>query len=265
MIANAGYETGAAAAPGVASSWDSATTASLERTAEFAGDSALTIAGYETFEHGWGTVDPQEVKLSPATSSGTTENFEWGWFVDQGFMTLGGLEVAAFDTAPQAFEDFEQSWGTIDVDMVLSDGDVAHATTETFASGWGDTALTLGSVSTCSFNAGGLSTSSASPTNFETFILKLRQQVHSSITEDTLTAVTPPLDLVNGDAVTLETEAGTLPTPFTINTTYIVQERSGDSCKLAPFSAAWVIDITADGSGANYLVADPGRFWLDEL
>lgn len=265
MIANAGYETGSDTEPGVALSWESDSFSAQEATAEFAGDSSVTFLGYETFEHGWGSLDPQEIESSPTTDSAGTERFEREWYIDQGFIFLTGLEVASFHVVPQSIEDFEASWGVVDADIVLSESEVAHATTESFATGWGTTAFTLGSVTTCVFNAGGLSVSASSPTNYETFVLKARQRVRSNTADNTLGAVTPPLLLVADDAVTLVAEDGALPTPLAEGVTYLVQNLVGDTCKLAPHPGATTVDLTADGTGANYVVADPGRFWLDEL
>lgn len=271
MIANPGYETAAGAAqPGLAANWVTTTVNTVEQTAEFEGDSILSRSGYESFDHGWGP-DPERLDSSMVDAEvekRAIERFERDWFVAQGFMFLSALESATFSAA--SFETFDTGWGTIDQDMQLSTGELAHAAfgaqaIESFDADWGATGLTLGSVDTCMFDAGGLSTSSSSPSSAEQFTLKLRQRVRPNVGADTLTAVNPPLLLAVGDAVTLVAENGELPEPFAPDVTYVVHDFGSDSCKLAPFPEASVVDITSDGSGANYVVADPGRFWLDEL
>lgn len=282
MISNSGYEAAASAAtPGTAANWTATTTGSLETTAEFAGDTALTLSGYETFDHGWGDDDP-ELLLSDLVDvlveKHEIERFERLWPqtihsdpAAQGFFFLTALESSVFDSAAQAFEDFENGWGSpIDLDIVLSTPELAHAgfdgdDQEDFEDSWGFAAFTLVSVASASFDAGGMSTSTGSPGAAEKFTFKARQQVQSDVGGGTLGAVSPPLLLIAGDAVTLVAESGALPVPLLADTTYIVDSVVSNAAALAPFTGATPLALTADGTGANYVIADPGRFWLDEL
>jgi hypothetical protein len=277
VILNAGYEDSASVdQPGVAAVWTVSITALLEATAGFAGDMALADSGYETFEHGWGSLDPQAlqvgmidlVELEPLASD--TERFERGYADDQGFFVLISLATYPFDASTQTSEDFEDGWGVVDADKVLSPSELSAAvfdaeTFEDFEEQWGTTLFTLSSVTTAVFDNGGLSASAASPSNAEKFLLKLRQRVKSNTAADTMYAVTPPLSVVVGDAVTFIAEEGALPVPLDEDVTYIVQTIVSDAATLAPHPGATIVNLTADGLGANYLLADPGRFWLEEL
>lgn len=274
MIQNAGYEDSFAVdQQGVAAHWDDVTVSTLEATAEFAGDDSVAFSGYEQFEHGWGSLNPQTLLLDMVEAdvdSLLPERFERGWEIDQGFFFLTVLASAPFDTGTQAFEDFEDGWGTIDRDMTLSPSELTAAVFdseafEDFEEQWGATPFTMGSVTTAVFDNGGLSASSATPSSAEKFGLKARQRVQSVVGDNTMAALTPPLSVVVGDAVTFSVENGVLPTPLDEGTTYIVQTVASNACTLAPHPGATVVDITADGFGANYLLPDPGRFWSEEL
>jgi hypothetical protein len=275
VIQNAGYEDSAAVdQPGAAAYWTAASVSTLEETAAFAGDDSLAFSGYETFEHGWGSLNPQALQIELVEvvdiESLLPERFELGWEIDQGFFFLTTLASFPFDTATQAFEDFEDGWGTIDRDMTLSPSESVAAVFdsedfEDFEEQWGATPFTMGSVTAAVFDIGGFSASSATPSNAEKFGLKARQRVQSIVGDNTMAAVTPPLSVVVGDAVTFIAEEGSLPVPLDESTTYIVQTVASDTCTLAPHPGATVVDITADGFGANYLLPDPGRFWSEEL
>lgn len=276
-VSNSGYEVQepSTAQPGLADDWTTTTAGSLEETAEFAGDTGFTLGGYETFEHGWGAADPQIVlsDLVVALIEGLpAEAFERDWYVDQGFMFLAALEAAAFDASTQTVEDFNDDWGTIDTDFLLSGGEVTAAIfdvppqpLEDFENDWGDVATTMGSTEQALFDAGGLSVSAASPSPAELFVFRARQRVQSDIGPDTMGAVNPPLVVAVGDAVTFVAENGELPEPLREGTTYIVDTLAADVITLVPFAGGATVDITTLGAGANYVVADPGRFWLEEL
>lgn len=273
MINNAGYEVQDTVTqlPGYAEGWTTTIVATVEATAEFTGDAGLLLSAYESFDRGWGPL-PQvllDELLDDLVEELLAEGFEH-WFPDSGYVFLGALEAAAFDASSQTVEDFEGAWGAIDADNVLSPSELSTAVfdgelVEDFEEQWGNEAFTLGSVEAAQFDAGGLSTSASSPTAFEQFTLRVRQRVRSSISEDKLTATAPPLLLANGDAVTLLAEDGELPVPLVAGTTYIAQNVGSNAFKVAPYDGAYTLDITSDGSGANYVLADPGRFWLDEL
>lgn len=275
MIQNPGFEDSFSVdQQGVAAHWTAEIVSTLEETAEFTGDDAVAFSGYEQFEHGWGSVNPQALLVEMVEAvdieSLLPEGFELGWELDQGFFFLTGLASFPFDTATQAFEDFEDGWGAIDRDMTLSPSELTAAVFdaedfEDFEEQWGTTPFTMGSVTAAVFDIGGLSASAATPSSAEKFGLKARQRVQSFTVDNTMAAITPPLAVVVGDAVTFIAEEGSLPTPLDESTTYIVQTVVSDACTLAPHPGATIVDITTDGFGANYLLPDPGRFWSEEL
>jgi hypothetical protein len=278
MILNSGFETAEDSThPGAAASWTSTASASLEQTAEFAGDSGLAVSGQETFEHGWGAIDPQTL-LSELVNTEKTllqaETFDRKWYPDQGFMFLAALEAATFDAASQAFEDFEDVWATVDADMELSSfetraalfGDIeSPESQETFEVRWGGDASFAMTTVALLFDMQGLSANSPSPSSFEIFNLKVRQRVTSDIPESKLVAVTPPLLLAVGNAITLVAESGDLPEPLLEDTTYLVESIAANAITVAAQSGSSPITLSAEGTGANYVLADPGRFWLDEF
>jgi hypothetical protein len=75
----------------------------------------------------------------------------------------------------------------------------------------------------------------------------------------------PPLLLTVGDAVTLVAENGELPDPLGEGITYLVESIASDAITLVTQAGGTPVDLVADGSGAVYVLADPGRFWLDEF
>jgi hypothetical protein len=271
VITNAGFETQepSTVQPGIADDWTSTTVAALEATAEFAGDTGLTLAGYEMFENGWGTADPQTLvadMIATLVESRPNEPFEIEWTPDQGFLFLTALEVAVFDST--AFENFEDAWGVIDSDLVLSPAEVEVAVfepgtfEETFEASWGSIATPA--FSSASFDTGGLSENSATPSSSEQFLFKAKQRFTPDTSTNKLNAVSL-LAAAVGNAFTLTAESGDLPAPLAEGKTYIVGTVVGNAITLVAFGGGTTIDITSEGSGANYLNADPGRFWLDEL
>jgi hypothetical protein len=279
VIGNPGYETAepSTAQPGVAANWTSQSAASLEETAEFAGDSGYTLGGYELFAHGWGSVDPQILLsdlIDALVEKLPLESFERDWAQlhgaqDQGFMFLTSLESNSFAPGTQTTESFETGWGS----PLLLDGRMmstaratfSAGTLESFDTGWGSTEFAIISTESALFDASGLSVSFAFLTTFEGFNYRGQQRVLPDITANTLTAVSPPLAMVHGDAVTLLPVGGDLPAPLLVNTSYIVSVVTGNAFTLVPFVGAPTVDITSNGTGAVYVVADPGRFWLVEL
>ena len=116
------------------------------------------------------------------------------------------------------------------------------------------------------FNEEHALSTSGSPSAFERFELRARRRVVAHPEDDTLRVHTldPVLEMSVGDAVTFEVQNGELPEPLLDTETYLAVSPTSDrfSLQTAPSVA---LDITSTGTGALFVVADPGRFWIDEL
>lgn len=268
MIENAGFEVAVDGQPGSPLKWAANFVAALEETAEFSGDSNLTLFGRETFDEGWSASGPQaritNIDLVPIEMR-ETERFE-DYETNQGFMFLTALEAAAFgSTTTETFETYD---GPIDVDARLADGEAERAVfdeslRETFA-GWGSTELELSGIGSAVFDISGLSLTTE-PRLTERFELKRRVRVQSSISDNRL-LTEAPAELEVGDAVSFVVDGdGALPEPLVAGRTYIVSTVSESWFTVAPQAGAAEVDLTADGFGAVYVLPDPGRFWFDEL
>lgn len=271
MIANPSYEIAIEGGPsGIADGWLGITIGSLEETAEFNGDLGLAFAGYETFEHGWGSSDPQELLFGDAAFhlDSRLERFETRWspLDDQQTMILTGLSAAVFSTPAQTFEPFEDGWKILDATLSFVLGPTAALPVESF-SDWAPAASVLGPTAAAAFGTAGLGTSPASPSAVEHFELRARHLVTVDADENSVRAVFPAVfAFVTGDAVTFAVERGELPSPISETETYLVDLGVHvDKLTIRTAADADEVEITDYGSGVHYLIADPGRFWLDSL
>jgi hypothetical protein len=256
MIANPSFESGPFLADGSASSWTSTEAGAAEETAAFAGDSAYAAGAYETFDHGWGAIDPEVVinSLNGLTASAIADTMD-EWALNESVMVLAATEAAI--TGGQAFEAFETGWGaTIDTDFRFVSSELAAGVVDDFSS-WGTTALTLGSTTTNLFSI---------DLTAEQFTTRVRQRVEVNVTANQLEADTAFVGSA-GDTVTLKAEGGQLPDPLVESFTYVLQAVFDRVAKVARYAddPDSLVTLTTQGVGAIYVSADPTRFWLEEL
>lgn len=254
MILNPGFETRSPAIvqPGIPSDWDVTTTGTAEDSAQFTGDTGYAYGGYETFEHGWTVIDPQ-VLIAALTNviKAYPEEFSF-WAINQGVMQLSALEAASFTGQTIAVESFD-AWDGPDVEFGTS-----TAFVETFA-GWGTADFALTTLEHAKFDT--------SSVDVEQFVLRAPQQVSADIASNKLTRF-DNADFVASinDLITLATKAGAvLPAPLSSSNSYRVASVSAASITLKATSDGAAIDLTDAGVGTSYVLADPGKFWPEEM
>lgn len=270
MIDNPSFETMLDGGhPGRAESWTAATIGALEVTAEFTGDLGLAFSGHESFEHGWSALNPQTLLTGDDAfdiGSRLGDSFETRWspLNDQQTTILTALSAAVFATPVQTVETFEDGWKVFDATLLFALGPTAALAVESF-SDWAPGASVLGATAAASFGAAGLGTSPASPSAVEQFELRVRQLVTIDADDDSVRSLVP-FQLVTGDAVSFAVERGELPSPISATETYLV-DLGGHLNKLTIRTTADAseVEITDYGSGVHYVIADPGRFWIDAL
>lgn len=262
MIANPSFELPAGPLQtGAPSGWVVTTVGTGEDTAPFAGDLAADPAGTESFEHGWGTRNPQAIVTSPDVESRETEIMSTWISLGGGLPALSLVlaEAASFDSHTSAVELFESWVSGADTDQQFAPEELQAAAfasggSETFA--WSVFESTFGSVEANDFSNGDA---------MEMFLVRPKQEVLVDLDANRLYR----RDMQNfvgstDERYTIET-TDTLPTPFRDERLYYVIDTAGPYVGLSPTEGGDYVAITDIGNGTQYLVADPDEFWTYAL
>jgi hypothetical protein len=265
VIQNPSFETGQLT-PGVAGNWTTNTLGQAEETASFAGDLLAPAGAYETFDHGWGVLPQQLItSLSGLTEKLAAETMV-EWTVNQGVLYLAATAGFAFDAATHSAEAFE-AWESYYSSEVFLPGELESGVTETFAT-WGNNSFSM-STEPIVFGLAGLDPRGPG-VPIELFDLRVRQRMHINLGNDEWVPDHPPFIGAPGEFVTVENEGGELPEPFVENFTYVLHTTTPVRLSRYPdenyeSGHAPIVNLETEGVGANFIVADPGRFWTEEL
>lgn len=261
MIENRGFETAdsSLALPGIPAVWSSMALGTVEAFAVFAGDSSLLWSSVETFDHGWGLLNPQALLTSLVTTEHAVTEIFSAWLEGLQYIAIGPLESAALgDASTESFS----SWFTYDPSIDTYDVALEAGIREDFSS-WGYVSLSLTSIAHAVFDT---AKNTLSGQVAETFTLRAPIVV-SPFPPDVFHIVdNTTYPGATNDKVTLLTQEGRLPTPFLESTPYWVSSFSGSYFKLkATLSSTVALALSDEGAGYILLAYDPGRFWTEEL
>lgn len=115
MITNGSFES-SGLTTAEASGWTTATYGGASRLAAFAGDLGASSSAYETFERGWGSANPQTLRLVIKATDALLERMD-EWALNQRVLELPGTEALTVDgdtTAYETFSGWAASWLTYD-------------------------------------------------------------------------------------------------------------------------------------------------------
>jgi hypothetical protein len=257
MIANASFELAAALLQqGAPADWVVTTAGTGEDAAVFAGDMAAGPAGTESFDHGWGTRNPQSIAPLTAVESRETETMAT-WVTLTGAVPLNQLslflavaEAATFDSHTSAVELFEVWAAGGDTDQTFESTELESGLIETFS--WSSFVGLLEVVETNDFSNGDAA---------ELFLPRVRQEVLVDLDINRLYRK----DMANfvggpGEVYTITT-TDALPTPLRETRLYYVIDTAGPYVGVSEQPGGDYVAITDVGSGTQYLYADPDEFW----
>jgi hypothetical protein len=259
VIGNPGFETQLTALqPGIAASWAITTVGTAEQTADFAGDAGALATGYETFDHGWGDINPQALlTVLPVAESYGPDSMS-DWFLNQPLMFLAVTEAATFESHTTAFEIFS-TWEAVNFSFESSE--LQSVAADVFD--WEAIVTTLSSVEAARF---GTSDGAREGATVEIFEFKARQAMRVDLDRQRLVRQDGwNFEGELNDRVQIET-GGVLPEALTENVYYEVLGYGEDSVELSAVPGSnESIHYDDIGVGIQYIIADAGRYWPESI
>lgn len=239
---------------GLAIGWASSAASGAEQMATFAGDSGADESGYESFDSGWGDVDPQQLvdAFGIASLAAKLVDRMDSWAVNSHIMQLGGSAAAVFDSITKPYEAFEEAWGAYNWELDLDEIQYAIFDGRTYDSNeWSDWETSLSPTEAAIF-AG---------ETFETFVTLGPQAVRVSDDKTSLQRTNGfNFQGAVGDQVKV-LSTGDVPQPLTAGNPYYVHSITGSAVRLTLVAGGGPVTFADVGNGQITVVQAGDKNW----